>query len=229
MACKAGVAASVGPSQDRQLVHRLIHCNSADEVLDQYESTADEYESYFLSNAYDAHRLAAAAVLRLFPKHGPVSRGDLSVMDVACGTGLVAQVLHDAGVVHLDALDASSKMIEISRARGVYRRLIQDTIGSHRIDVQDNTYDAVTVAGGFVQGHLPVTAFDEMIRICKPGGYIVNSMRFEYLVTVKEYHELEPHMDRLERAGLWRQVDRYVTDGYFQHVKQGITHVYQKL
>ena len=54
-------------------------------------------------------------------------------------------------------------------------------------------------------------------------------MRFEYLVTVEEFHSLEPHMDRLEKLGLWRRVDRYVTDRFFQTVKQGITYIYQKV
>ena len=61
------------------------------------------------------------------------------------------------------------------------------------------------------------------------GGYIINSMRFEYLVTVPEYHRLERHMDHLEAAGRWRRVDRYVTDRYFFETKQGITYIYQKL
>ena len=45
----------------------------------------------------------------------------------------------------------------------------QDVIGDHHIDVADNTYDAAVVAGAFVPGHLPLKAWDEMLRICKPG------------------------------------------------------------
>lgn len=61
------------------------------------------------------------------------------------------------------------------------------------------------------------------------GGYIINTMRFEYLVTSPAYHYLEPHMDLLERQGYWKRVERTVFDGFFQTVKQGITHVYQKI
>lgn len=50
------------------------------------------------------------------------------------------------------------------------RALFQDTIGLHQTELPSNTYDAVVVAGGFVQGHCPPEAFDEMIRICKPGN-----------------------------------------------------------
>ena len=63
----------------------------------------------------------------------------------------------------------------------------------------------------------------------RTGGYVINSMRFEYLVTVPEYHRLERHMDELQQAGRWRRVDRYVTDRYFFETKQGITYIYQKL
>ncbi|XP_043202257.1 methyltransferase-like protein 27 [Amphibalanus amphitrite] len=215
---------------EKELVHQLIHCGSFEEVLQQYDQTADTYEQYFVSNDFDAPRLVAEAVLRLYPADGVIARDQLQVMDLASGTGLVGQRLHDAGVRHIDGLDASSQMARIARSRGVYRHIFNEIVDESKpLDIKENTYDAVTISAGFVKGHLPLTALDEAIRICKPGGYVINSLRFEYLVTVAEFHQLEPHMDRLEQRGLWHRVDRYVTDRYFQGVKQGITYIYQKL
>ena len=37
--------------------------------------------------------------------------------------------------------------------------------------VEDNSYDVVTLAGGFAVGHLPVDAFDEVVRVLKPGEF----------------------------------------------------------
>ena len=41
-----------------------------------------------------------------------------------------------------------------------------------QLDIKDDTYDAVTISAGFVKGHLPLTALDEAIRICKPGRFL---------------------------------------------------------
>lgn len=214
---------------DRPYMDKVHDCNTVDEVVAEYNRSANGYDEYFINNDFDGPRLVADAVLRLFPADGAIPRHEVKVMDIAAGTGLVGQRLYDAGLRQVDAVDGSSNMTQLSKARGVYRRVTNDVVGRNQLDIEDDTYDAVTISGAFIKDHLPLTALDEAIRICKPGGYVINSMRFEYLVTVEEFHRLEPHMDRLEQLGLWRRVDRYVTDRFFQTVKQGITYIYKKL
>ncbi|XP_037090210.1 uncharacterized protein LOC119110477 isoform X2 [Pollicipes pollicipes] len=216
-------------ANNTHLESELSSHGSYQDMLDSYKEHYTHYEADFAAGNYDAPRLVCEAVNRMYPKDGSVPRDELKVMDIAAGTGLVGQQLYDEGVRHLDAIDPSQEMMGVAMKRGIYGKYIEDTIGEHETQVKADTYDAVVVAGGFVQGHLPPEALDEMIRICKPGGYIINSMRFEYLVTVPEYHRLERHMDDLEEAGKWRRVDRRVTDRYFFDTKQGITYIYQKL
>lgn len=45
------------------------------------------------------------------------------------------------------------------------------TVGSHNLYyfVFADTYDALVIAGGMGEGHIPVAAVDEMIRVVKPG------------------------------------------------------------
>ena len=38
-------------------------------------------------------------------------------------------------------------------------------------------YDALTCAGGFAESHLLPAALWEMVKLTRPGGYIVNVMR----------------------------------------------------
>ncbi|XP_037075854.1 methyltransferase-like protein 27 [Pollicipes pollicipes] len=212
-----------------RLITRLISCQSFEETVSEYNRTANVYDKTFTNDTYHAPRLAAEAVLRMCPADGPVPRSKLRVMDIAAGTGLVAQRLYDAGITHLDGLEPSSEMIALAKARGIYQRLIMDTIGDHKIDVEDDIYDVVVVAGGFVPGHCPVSSLDDMIRICKPGGYVVNTMRLEFLVMSDEYQQLESFMKRQEELGRWRRVERCVIDRYFEDAKQGVTFIYQKL
>ena len=69
----------------------------------------------------------------------------------------------------------------------------QDVIGHHHIDVEDDTYDAAVVAGAFVPGHCPLTALDEMVRVCKPGteprtsGWSIRSARWLETAARKPY------------------------------------------
>ena len=37
-------------------------------------------------------------------------------------------------------------------------------------DIDDDTYDVVTLSGGFVPGHVPLAAIHDLIRMCKPGA-----------------------------------------------------------
>ena len=61
------------------------------------------------------------------------------------------------------------------------------------------------------EGHIPVRAIQEMIRIVKKGGSIFIVMREEYLSYVEEYvGKLEPYMDSLEEKGYWKKVEFYL-------------------
>lgn len=46
---------------------------------------------------------------------------------------------------------------------------IQDIVGHHRTEIPDGAYDVTTMSGGFVEGHVPVSALDEMLRVTKTG------------------------------------------------------------
>ncbi len=37
-----------------------------------------------------------------------------------------------------------------------------------------DAYDSLVIAGGMGEGHIPMTAVAEMIRVVKPGEYIYN-------------------------------------------------------
>ncbi|XP_043231150.1 methyltransferase-like protein 27 [Amphibalanus amphitrite] len=218
-----------GGQEEPRLVNQLIQHRDVQETVTAYNRTATNYDEEFPVEVLGGPRFATEAVLDLFPEDGAVPRGQLKVLDVAAGTGLVGQRLYDAGIRNLDALEPSSEMIKIAQSRGIYQRIIEDVIGHHRIDVEDNTYDLVVVAGAFVPGHCPLTALDEMIRVCKPGGYIINSMRLEFLFISKDYTGLLDYQKALEERGLWRRVSHIIVDRYFETVKQGITFVYQKI
>jgi hypothetical protein len=107
--------------------------------------------------------------------------------------------LKDNAFNEIHALDPSSDMLAVLRRGGSYKKIyqvsrytiihindshirnetftcpckrwiyIQDTIGHHQTAIPERCYDVTTSTGGFVEGHMPLTALDEMLRITKKG------------------------------------------------------------
>ena len=48
--------------------------------------------------------------------------------------------MHKLGFTNIDALDPSPEMLECARAKNVYRNMIQDFLGTKRLDVRDSMY-----------------------------------------------------------------------------------------
>lgn len=90
-------------------------------------------------------------------------------------------------------------------------------------------YDACVIVGSFGEGHIPTEGLRELIRLVKPGGYIINVMRKEYLDYVQDYvGRLEPLMERLEKEeNVWSLVTQFEMDYYFSN-KVGKAFVHQK-
>lgn len=75
------------------------------------------------------------------------------------------------------------------------------------------------------EGHIPVTAIAEMIRVVKKGGTVVIVMREEYLTYVKDYvDKLEPYMKDLEDKGFWKQVRLDICSNYNLEMESKSTH-----
>ena len=93
---------------------------AGDDAHEVYEAWAPSYEADLVGGyGYTAHRIAAAAMAAARPDRAA------SILDIGCGTGLVAVELAARGFTTIDGLDASPRMLERARAKGVYRNLIE--------------------------------------------------------------------------------------------------------
>ena len=93
------------------------------------------------------------------------------ILDAGCGTGLVGALLSEKGYRIIDGLDYSPQMLEKANEKQVYRDLAQADLTAS-LDISDNQYDAVISVGTFTCAHVGPVAFNELLRITKPGGYI---------------------------------------------------------
>jgi len=101
---------------------------------------------------------------------------DAKVLDAGCGTGLVGEVLKDMGYESIEAMDYSPDMICEAEKKAVYENVFQADMNK-RLEVPDNVYDAIICVGTFTYAHVGPEAFEEMVRVTRPGGYICFTIR----------------------------------------------------
>lgn len=104
-------------------------------------------------------------------------RPEMEVLEFGCGTGSTA-ILHAPYVNHIRAIDFSSKMIEIAKAKAQAANISNvsfEVASIETLDVKEKAYDAVL---GMSILHL-LENRDETIKkvfeILKPGGVFVSS------------------------------------------------------
>ncbi|XP_054703927.1 methyltransferase-like protein 27 isoform X1 [Grus americana] len=150
---------------------------------------------------YRAPHLAAASLAFAFP--GPPAGARL--LDVACGTGLVARELHRRGFRLLHGVDGSAGMLERARSTGLYRQLQRCVLGREPLPAPAEHYDAVTVVGALGEGQVPIAAVPELLRVTRPGGFLCLTTRSNPS-NLRYKAELEAALERLERQGAWQKV-----------------------
>ena len=122
-----------------------------------------------------------------------------NVLDAGAGTGLVGLALAEHGFQNLTAMDLSEGMLKEARNKNVYKSFDQMTLGEH-LDYETNSFDAVITVGVMTLGHAGPESFDELIRITKPQGYIVFTIRTDvYLENGFKEKQAE-----IESKGLWK-------------------------
>ncbi|KAJ8307733.1 hypothetical protein KUTeg_014715 [Tegillarca granosa] len=130
---------------------------------------------------------------------------------------------------YIDALEPAEGMLEKAKKHNIYNRLLCEFMSGDVLPIDGDYYDCVVSAGGFGDGHIPIEALYEMIRIVKPEGIIVIVMRQEYLENTEAYKDkLETLMKKIENNGLWKKINRRVVEEY-SFSKTGIIFVYKVL
>lgn len=160
-----------------------------------YDAWAETYDGNLLDDyGYVAPQLSVAA----FDEENQDGT-DLSIIDYACGTGLVGVELTKRGYTQIDGLDVSTGMLAEARKKNVYTKLFTGDMTS-TLDVADATYDVAFCIGAFNYGHLGPENIDEILRTVKPHGLIVL-----YMNAVRYMDQgYETYIKALENTGKWR-------------------------
>ena len=136
-----------------------------------------------------ARKLAAGVLEKYAP---PTAR----ILDAGAGTGLVGKALKEMGYGSIVAMDLSEGMLEIAKKTEAYESFDQMTLGE-TLGYETDSFDAVISVGVFTVGHAPASGLDELVRVTKPGGHIVYSLRPD----VYEENGFKEKHAELEAAG----------------------------
>lgn len=104
---------------------------------------------------------------------------DIPVLDVGCGTGLVAEAL--TSISKIDGVDLSADMLAIAKKKRCYRQLYCHDLTAGPGPLPGD-YGGVVSAGTFTLGHLGSEALQDLLAVGRPGALFcigINAHHFE--------------------------------------------------
>ena len=183
------------------------------ELAERYDQWSKDYENDL---AQDFVYLAPLKTSEVFARHVPK---DARILDAGAGTGLVGVILAEMGYGDMVAMDLSPGMLDEARKKNVYQDFHVMVMGE-TLDYETDSFDAVVTVGVLTVGHAPASSLDELVRVTRPGGHIVFSLRPD----VYEGNGFREKQDELAAQGKWQLAE--VTDE-FQPMPKGepeVTH-----
>ena len=166
------------------------------ELADRYDEWAKDYDVDLERDfRWNGHILATQALMKYASQ-------DIPVIDVGCGTGLCGSELHKRGYWNIDGFDLSEGMLALADDLGIYNELKQAVLGEP-LDYPTDAYGAAIATGVFTVGHAPASGWDEVVRIVRPGGYFVLTIRPD-IFQVNGYQQKEQD---LVKSGQWELLE----------------------
>merc|ERR1719350_1100550 len=148
-----------------------------------YDDWSEKYDDdLVVVGNYNGYIKCADALVRLGLNH------QVSILDLAAGTGLLGAEIGRNGYCNVDGLDSSLGMLGQARAQGTFKNYIHARVeGLGSIPVNDETYDVIVSSNGFAPGQIYPSALPELLRVTRPGGYILIAMKDGYHLTSQRF------------------------------------------
>jgi|EP01043_Picozoa_sp_COSAG02_P003403 2-polyprenyl-3-methyl-5-hydroxy-6-metoxy-1,4-benzoquinol methylase len=179
-------------------------------IADHYADFAgSEYDATIESYGYEAHHRIPAQVLA---RHQAPSRARLRVLDLGCGTGLVARPFFDepgsshviTGVDVTPQMTASAQSLPYAR---VLTAMAQDALAN---ELAGELFDVVLVCGMMEFVKDPVAFLQQVVRALARGGLLGLAVPHKQTYALERRfgiltHALEPLDEALRSCGLEKE------------------------
>lgn len=160
----------MGDEKHQGSLGAVYQAKQPEEIAALYDRWADTYEAEMSAAGYRHPTICLALLARHLP------RGAAPLLDAGCGTGLMGEWLGILGYPHVEGLDISEGMLAKATRKKVYAALHRLPIGT-ALPFADGHFAGIVSAGVFTSGHVGVEGLDELVRICRPGGAIVLTVK----------------------------------------------------
>ena len=182
--------------EKKDRVQWVYSSRDSKELAERYDQWAKDYEADLEEEfEYKGPQIASEFFTRYVPK-------EAKILDAGAGTGLVGVILSELGYQDMVAMDLSQGMLEEARRKNVYREFHRMVMGE-TLDFPGNSFDAVVSVGVLTLGHAPASSLDELVRVTRPGGYIVYTLRPD----IYENSGFKEKQAALESSGKWKLVE----------------------
>lgn len=185
------------------------------ELEERYNNWAEDYDQD-LENDFNYREPQVAA--EYFAKY---VRTDARILDAGAGTGLVGEILNKMGYCNLIAMDMSQGMLNEARRKKIYIKLHRMVMGEP-LGFKTNYFDAIICVGTLTLGHAPASSLYELVRITKPRGFIVYTLRPD-IYQKKGFRKIQ---NELESTGSWKLVEE---SDKIQILPKGEPDIYHKV
>ena len=141
--------------------------NDPEATLKLYADWAETYDQTMLDGlSYQSpQRIASLAAMT-------EARRDVRVLDVGCGTGLLASCLRAEGFTRIDGLDYSAPMLAVAqRESRIDEAFLRDL--NERLEMGEACYDMLVSTGTFTHGHVGAGCLPELLALLEPGGHLI--------------------------------------------------------
>ena len=165
----------------KKVYTEYIDTSSTEATVTNYSKLAEDYEKDFVSCGYTTPRSVAKTALD-YLKTRQIDYENATVLDICCGTGLVADGLRSEGFLGaIDGIDASEGMLQVAKSKNIYRNLCKAFIvpeSKIQVPEEQANYNAVVCCGGFGPGHLEPAALQRLADVTNPEGVLVFATRY---------------------------------------------------
>jgi len=162
----------------KALLENAYQLQSPDDNIAYYSKLAQSYDEDFAEGLGYALPEAVAKCYRAM-----CIEADAPVLDVGCGTGLLATELVNTNLsisdLSIDGLDISEAMLNIAQTKNHYRNLYCADL-TKPISTEIKNYGAVLSCGTFTHGHLGPDAMVRLLEVAKDNALFVLSVNKEH-------------------------------------------------
>ena len=137
-----------------------------------YRDWAETYDGTMMDGLAYVSPIKIAALLA---KHQPDR--DMRVLDVGCGTGLLATFLGEQGFRQIDGLDYSAEMLEVAQAKGrIGQSFLRDL--NQPLNMDGERFGALASTGTFTHGHVGGGCLPGLFELLEQGGLVALARRW---------------------------------------------------